>query len=74
MTHTMSAAPEISQLTHAVASAAPAASSLSADRKLTDYFRLARHPSTMAASMVCRLPTRNFTPLPLALSLETLLR
>jgi hypothetical protein len=34
MTHTMSAAPEISRLTHAVASAAPAASSLSAMRKL----------------------------------------
>ncbi len=29
MTHTMSAAPEISRLTHAVASAAPAASSKS---------------------------------------------
>jgi hypothetical protein len=39
-----------------------------------DYFRLARYSSTMAASMVFRLPTRNFTPLPLALSLETLLR
>lgn len=36
--------------------------------------RFARHPSTMAARMVFRLPTRNFTPLPLAPSLETLLR
>ena len=35
---------------------------------------LARHPSTMAASIVIGLPTRTLTPLPLALSLETLLR
>jgi len=35
MTHTMSAVSEISRLTHAVASAAPAASSLSAIRKLS---------------------------------------
>jgi hypothetical protein len=38
-----------------------------------DYFKLARHSSTMAASMVFRLPTRNVSPLPLALSLEILL-
>jgi hypothetical protein len=34
MTHTMSAAPELSRFAHAVKSAAPAASSLSANRKL----------------------------------------
>ena len=34
MTHTMSAAPELSRFAHAVASAAPAASSWSANRKL----------------------------------------
>jgi len=55
MTHTMSAAPEISRLTHAVASAAPAASSWSATWNYTSALQsLLTVGNRLARQLACR--------------------